>query len=236
MTHNDLTILYYTANTEPENFLANTQKQLLKAVGDTRIVSVSFKPTVIGTNCTNICIGEQKRNNYMLYKQVLMAAREAKTEYVATAEDDMLYSAEHFTYRPKKDVFAYDVNKWSIFSWVEPPVFSFRVRKLMSSLIVTRDALVKTLEERYNKYPVFEEIPKEIFDLYWGEPGRFENHLGIPTVKTEEYKAAVPNIMFSTGEALGYLHLGKRKAHSPIKAESIEYWGSAVDVLKLYKQ
>jgi len=236
MKHDDLTILYYTANTEPEHFLANTQKQLLEAIGDTKIVSVSFKPTVIGKNCTNICIGEQKRNNYQLYKQVLMAAREAKTPYVATAEDDMLYSASHFNYRPKKGVFAYNINKWSIFSWVQPPIFSFRVRKLMSSLIVDRDSLVNTLEERYAKYPVFEDVPKEIFDLYWGEPSRFENHLGITPLKKEEYRSEVPNIMFSTGEALGFLHLGRRKKHSDIISTRVAPWGEASEILKLYKQ
>jgi len=236
MNMNDLTILYYTCNEEPEEFMKNTQECLLKAIGDTPIVSVSFEPTIVGDNCTNICIGKQERSNYMLYKQVLKAAKEAKTEFVATGEDDMLYSAEHFQYRPKGDIFAYDVNKWSIFSWIKPPVFSHRVRKLMSSLIVRREALIKNLEERYAKYPVFEEVPKPIIDYYWGEPGRFENHLGITPVKSEEYMGKVPNIMFSTPEALGYLGLGKRKAHSRAIAEVVEPWGSASEVLALYKK
>ena len=106
----------------------------------------------------------------------------------------------------------------------------------MNSLVVTRDALVKNLQERYDKYPVFEEIPKNIWDFYWGEPGRFEDHLNIPKVTTEEYKSSVPNIMFSTSEALGYLGLGKRKAHSKIRKEAIEPWGTAEEVLKLYKE
>ena len=231
---NDLTILYYTANNEPEYFLGNTQKQLLKAVGDTPIVCVSFKPMTFGT--TNICVGEGGRSNYKLYKQVLIAAQAAKTEFVATAEDDMLYSAEHFQYRPKKDVFAYDIAKWSIFSWVKPPIFSYRPRKLMSSLIVTREALIRTLEERYAKYPTLEEASKTIYPLYFGEPGRFEHHLGITPLKTEEYTSSVPNIMFSTQEALGYLHLGTRKAHSKTQADRVEPWGTAEEVLKLYKE
>ena len=229
---NDLTILYYTANEEPEYFLKNTQRVLLDAIGDTPIVSVSFKPMDFGTN---ICVGEGGRSNYKLYKQVLIAAQAAKTEFVATAEDDMLYHPSHFTYRPEGDTFAYNVNKWSIFSWTKPPVFSYRVRKLMSSLIVRRDALVKNLTERYEKYPVFEDIPTDIFKLYWGEPGRFENHLGIPTVKTEEFKSEYPNIMFSTGEALGFLSLGTRKAHSDTKSYKVEPWGTAEDVLKYYR-
>lgn len=233
---NDLTILYYTANNIPEYFMQNTQKVLLNAVGNTPIVTVSFKPTVVGNNCTNIVVGEGGRSNYKLYHQVLLAAKAAKTKYVATAEDDMLYTASHFQYRPADDVFAYNINKWSIFSWVKPPIFSYRPRKLMSSLVVTRDSLVRTLEERYAKYPVFEDIPEDIFGFYWGEPGRFENHLGITPLKSEEYKSTEPNIMFSTAEALGYLHLGTRKAHSKIISEQVAPWGTAAEVLKYYKQ
>ncbi|RJR26975.1 hypothetical protein C4561_04335 [candidate division WWE3 bacterium] len=231
----DLTIIYYTANKNSDVFMRSTQKILLHAIGDTPIISVSFKPTVIGSNCKNICIGEQKRSNYMIYKQVLLGVREAKTKYVAMAEDDMLYSPEHFTYRPPDDeTFSYNINKWSIFSWVKPPYLSYRVRKLMNSLITTNSALQKTLEERYEKYPVLEEIPKEFFKKYWGEPGRFENHLGISPVKTEEFSSSVPNIMFSTSEALGFLDLGERKAHSNIKADKVEPWGTAEEILKLY--
>ena len=233
---NDITILYYTCNEEPEYFMKNTQKQLLKAIGDTPIVSVSFKPTIIGDNCTNIVLEGQTRSNYTLYKQILMAAKAVTTEYVACGEDDMLYSAEHFQYRPKDDVFAYDINKWSIFSWTKPPIFSYRVRKLMSSLIVRREALIRTLEERYAKYPTLEEASKTIYPLYWGEPSRFERHLGITPLESEEYSASVPNVMFSTPEALGYLHLGTRKAHNSVQAEIVEPWGSAEEVLSLYKK
>lgn len=232
---NDLTIIYYTANKNSDRFMANTQKYLLKAIGETPIISVSFKPTVIGSNCKNICIGEQKRSNYMIYKQVLIGAKEANTKYVAMAEDDMLYSPEHFQYRPPADdMLSYDINKWSIFSWVVPPILSYRVRRLMNSLITTKEALVNTLEERYTKYPVLEKIPKELFKLYWGEPGRFEGHLGITPVKTEEYSSPVPNIMFSTSEALGYIDLGQRKAHNKIRSNKVEPWGTAEEILKLY--
>lgn len=231
----DLTIIYYTANKNSDYFMANTQKQLLRAIGDTPVVCVSFKKTIFGPNCINYCIGEQPRSKYTLYKQVLFGATKAQTKYVAMAEDDVLYSPEHFTRRPKdEEMFSYDINRWSIFSWVKPPIFSYRVRKLMNSLIVGRDALIKTLEERYRKYPVLEDINPTLFQLYWGEPGRFENHLGITPMKTEEYSSPVPNIMFSTSEALGFQELGVRKAHSNIRETHVEPWGTAEEVLKLY--
>jgi hypothetical protein len=104
----------------------------------------------------------------------------------------------------------------------------------MNSLIVTKEALVKNLEERYKKYPDLKKIPETIIKHYWAEPGRFENHLGINTVKVEEFKSKVPNVMFSTSEAMGYTFLGDRKAHGPIKADKIDFWGSAEEILKLY--
>jgi len=230
----DLTGIYYTSNQNSDYFMANTQRILLENFGDNPIISVSFKPTVIGNNCTNIVIGEQQRSNYMLYKQVLIGVRAATTKYVCMLEDDMLYSKEHFQYRPEDGIFAYNTNKWSIFSWKKPPIFSQRIRKLMNSLIVTREALLKTLEERYSKYPVLEEVPGRLIKYFWGEPGRFEDHLGINKLKTEEYYSSVPNIMFSTSEALGYLHLGERKKHSGVIKTEVEHWGSAEAVLKLY--
>ena len=121
---NDLTIIYYTANQNSDYFMNNTQKYLLEAIGNTPVVCVSFKPTLIGKSCTNICIGEQKRSNYMIYKQILLGAKEAKTKYVAMAEDDMLYHPSHFAFRPKNDsTFSYNINKWSIFLGL-PPLFS----------------------------------------------------------------------------------------------------------------
>lgn len=231
----DLTIIYYTANKNSDHFMANTKKYLLRAIGDAPVVAVSFKPTLVGNSCTNICIGEQERSNYMIYKQILIGAKEAKTKYVAMAEDDMLYHPSHFAYRPPDDAtFAYDINKWSIFSWRQPPVFSYRVRKLMNSLIVATDALIKTLEERYAKYPVLANIDQKFFKLYWGEPGRFEHHLGITPLTAEEYSSPVPSIMFSTSEALGFQDLGIRKAHSDIRTNRVEPWGTAEEVLKLY--
>lgn len=229
--HSDLTIIFYSANQNSDYFMSNVLNQLYKAVGETPIISVTFKPMNLGTN---ICIGEQKRSNYMLYKQVLIGAREAKTKYVAMAEDDMLYSSEHFEYRPGYTL-AYDLNKWSLFSWTKPPIFSYRPRKLMNSLIAPRDLLVQTLEERFAKYPVLEEIPYPIFEYYWGEPGRFENHLKISKPKSETYMSTVPSIMFSTSEALGYQVLGKRKAHSKVKITNLEPWGTASQVLSLYE-
>jgi hypothetical protein len=232
MKHEDVTVIFYTSNTVSDYFMGNVQRQLLKSVGETPIISVSFKPINFGEN---ICVGDIGRSHYSIYKQILIAAKRAKTKYVATAEDDVLYPVEHFMYRPSENTIAYDLSKWSIFTWTQPPIFSFRTnRRTMTSCIAERDVLIRTLEERYAKYPVLEDIPQDIIKYYWGEPGRFEDHLEISKVKTETYFSTVPSIIFSTPEALGFEHLGTRKAHGSVTKEVLPYWGTAQNVLKLY--
>ena len=229
MKHDDLTVLYYTANNISEYFMKNIQKQLLIAVGDTPIVCVSQKPMDFGT--TQICVGDIGRSAYNIYKQVLVAAKAATTKYVATAEDDVLYPPEHFAFRPEGDIFSYDTNKWSMYTWTNPPIFSKKDRTNMTSLICERESLVKTLEERFARWPVFADMPEG----YCGEPGRFESHLRITPVQKQKITTSVPHIMFSSPEALAFEHLGTRKAHGPEQVTELPYWGTAEYILSLYK-
>jgi hypothetical protein len=228
----DLTILYYTANMIPEHFMREIQKQILKAVGNTRIISVSQKPIDFGENI----LVPEGRSLYKLYYQILLAVREAKTPYVACAEDDTLYPQEHFEYRSALDAIAYDINKYTLQTWRGDKIFSLRPgRRTMSSMIGSTKVLRDTLEERYAKYPTVESIPPTIYKYYWGEPGRFENHaLLTPLKETERFEAKYPHIQFSTPEAMGFGYLGTRKALGPVQTYELEPWGSAKDIIKLY--
>jgi len=234
ITKNDLTVIYYTANwldTHNPYFLENTKRQLLKAIGDLPLISVSQKPMAFGTN---ICVGDIGRSHLNVYRQIMIGARAAKTKYVAMAEDDILYSYEHFhTYLPEKDRFAYDMSKWSLFTWTNPPLLSFRNnRKVVNSLIAKRDMLVEAMEERFAKFPDESKINLS----RWGDPGRYEKDLGVTVRETEEFYSTVPNIVFSHPEAFGYLSRGKRKRLGDMRAIEVPYWGRAGDILKLYRQ
>lgn len=71
ITKNNLTVVYYTSNwldTQNPYFLENTKKQLLTAIGDLPLISVSQKPIAFGTN---ICVGEIGRSHLNLYRQIL---------------------------------------------------------------------------------------------------------------------------------------------------------------------
>lgn len=228
----NLTLLYYSANLIPEHFMKNVQAQILKACPNTPIISVTQKPIDFGTN---ICVGDIGQSAYNIYKQILIGVRHVRTEYVATVEDDVMYPAEHFTYRPEYPMLSYDVNKWCVFTWDKNPIYSQRTgRRTMTSMLGSTEVLLKTLEERYKKYPTVESIPPRLYEFYFGEPGRFESHLGLSRVPTIKYECPVPHVQFSTPEAFGFKHLGTRKKHGNIRVESLEPWGSAKDILSNY--
>ena len=181
MKEPDLTAIYYTANHLEETnptFLKHIEDQLLKALDGLPLIIVSQKPKMLGDNCTNICIGEVGRSHLNIYRQLMIGARAAKTKYIASVEDDMLYSWEHFhTKRPSRDdVFLYNMNRWSVFTWSEPPIYSYRIgRKVVNALIAPRQYIVDAMEERFNKFPDESKI-----DLSrWGDPGRYEKRLGV---------------------------------------------------------
>jgi len=239
ITKKDLTVIYYTSNYLDDHnphFLKNTKEQLIKAIGDLPLISVSQKPMNFGTN---ICVGDIGRTHLNIYRQILIGAKAAKTKYVAMAEDDILYSFEHFhTYLPEKDRFAYNMCKWSIYSWTNPPMYSFKAnRVVVNSLICKRDQLVSALEERFKK---FEELLKkgkleEDINHIWGDPGRYEKNLGVTIHETEEFWTTTPNIVFSHPDAVGYGVLGTRKRLGDLRATEIPVWGKAEDILKLWK-
>jgi hypothetical protein len=242
----DLTAIYYTSSHLEETnpyFLKNIEDQLLKALDGYPLIIVSQKPKMLGDNCTNICIGEVGRSHLNIYRQLMIGARAAKTKYVASVEDDILYSWEHFhCKRPSKDdVFLYDMNRWSIFTWSEPPIFSFRIgRKVVNALISPRDYIVSAMEERFAKFPDESKI-----DLSrWGDPGRYEERLGVTVRNTEEFYSNPPIIQFNHPEGYGFIRIPERKDTSrtrgthkslgALRAFEIPFWGRAEKILSYW--
>ena len=225
---NDLTIIYYSANTVSPYFFENTKKALLKAIGEIPLISVSHKPMDLGKN---ICVGDIGRSNINIYKQLLIGAKEADTEYIATAEDDTLYHESHFKHRPAQGLFGYNINRWSLFTWSQPPIFSNRGRMTLNTLIAPRKLLIEALEERFAKYPKDEMIPLK----FWGEVGRYEKYLGVTVQLTEQFQSEMPIIMFNHPESLNYDQQGERKKLGDERLYSLPYWGKASEIVKLYQ-
>ena len=226
----DITIIYYTANKISDYFFNNTKKQLLKSAGNISIISVSQKPIELGEN---ICVGDIGQSPINIYRQALIGAKTAKTKYIAMAEDDVLYSPEHFTKRPPSGVFGYSSSNQSIYSWDTQPIFSQKGRISLSSLICERKLFIEAMEEREAKYTKDEDKPLH----FWGEPGKYEKQLGVTVRKAEFFSTKIPNVIFSHTEALGFQYQGTRKAHGIHRREEIPYWGKAKDVMNnFYKR
>lgn len=238
---NDLTVIYYTSNwldTHNPYFLANTKMQLLTAIGELPMVIVSQKPTLFGDNSVNVCIGDVGRSHLTLYRQILAGCKYAKTAYVALAEDDILYSYEHFHSKvPNGDYFLYDMNKLSLFTWTKPPMFSFRHnRMVVNQLIAPRKLLIEALEERFARVEALKAqgIPEERIIKNWGDLGRYESYLGVTVRRTDTFMCTCPSIVFTHPQAYGYLNHGKRKRLGDLRIIEVPYWGRANEVLKLW--
>lgn len=239
----DLSIIYYTSNHLEETnpyFLKNTQEQLLRASGDYPMIIVSQKPMMFGSKSKNVVMHNIGRSHLNIYRQILEGARTARTEYVALAEDDILYSWEHFNneYIGKyPDIFLYDMNKLSVFTWIHPPLFSFRHdRMVINQLIAPRKLLIDALEERFKR--IEERIAagekEEKLIKYWGDLGRYEDILGVTVRPTKTFMCKCPSVVFSHENAYGFLNHGKKKRLGDLRIVEVQYWGRAENVMKLY--
>jgi len=248
----DLTVIYYTSNylddTNPY-FLANTKKQLVKALDGLPLVVVSQKPLAVDDilmvgredKTVNVCVGDIGRSHLNIYKQMLIACKTATTKYVATAEDDIFYSYEHFhthEYYPPEDTFMFDMNKLSLFTWTKPPVFSFRHnRRVVNQVIAPRQLMIDSLEERFARVEQLlkEGRPLEKIIKYWGDFGRYEDHLGVTVRKVDDFMCTCSSIVLTHEYAYGYMfNHGKRKRLGDLRINEIPYWGRAEDMLKLF--
>jgi hypothetical protein len=229
-THEDLTVIYYTSSIlDASNafFADNVRKVLRCAIADTPVISVSQIPLSFGDN---VCVGNIGQSNKNLYTQVLLGVQSAKTKYVAMAEDDVLYIPDHFIERPREDsILLYNINRWGIFTWANPMLFSWRRRITLSTLICTRELLLRSLSERLDKYPEYD-------CEYCGEPGRYEEKLGLTPIEHAEFMSAEPVLMFSHPYSLSYIKNGARKAHGTIRAIELIPWGTPEETMRYYNE
>lgn len=223
----DLTILYITASELPKSFAEYQMSVLLDAAGDYPIISASRQPLDLGINI----LDTEQRHISNIYRQILKMAKLAETEFVAIAEDDTLYHKDHFNfYRPDSDTFAYDQNRFALFTWGEP-TYSWRNRKSNASLIAPRLLLIEALEERFAKYP--EGTPAKLT----GEVGRnkLEKQLGLTERKSIEVFCEQSMIQINHDTGTEDRQRSHRKRLGQIKAFDIPHWGKASDIIANYK-
>lgn len=218
----DLTVIYMTTNQLPKHWVDYQLKILKRAAGDYPGISVSRRPMDLGTNI--IDDGEQSHHN--MYKQLLRACKVATTDFIATAEDDVLYTKEHFNfYRPPLDTIAYDMSRWSLYYWT--PIYSIKQRISNCTLIAPRLEYIDALEERLTR--MTPERPELI-----SEVGRYEKNLRVKPRKIQRVYSAAPVVQFNHPSSTDHVAKEARKRLGQIKAYDVPTWGPAQGIIDRY--
>lgn len=226
MVEKDLTIIFLTVNKLPKKWVAFHRRVLLKAARGYDIITVSRlpMPDMPGLNI----IQQESVSASNIYWQMLRAAKLATTKYVAVAEDDSLYHPEHFRrFRPGEHTFAYNMTRWSLFTWGEP-TYHWKDRISNLTLICSRTVLIKALEERFNKYP--EGTPHD----KTGELGKWktERQLGLPHYDMVKFQTTVPVVNLNHTESIDLRENRKVKRMGKLRSYDIPYWRKAEDIIK----
>lgn len=229
---NDLSIVYLTCNLMPSRWEKFHREHLLRAVEDRPLITVSAKPVDLpGTHLIQagpFCA-------WNVYRQLLRGARIAETKYIAVAEDDTLYTARHFNdFRPPDDAVAYDMSRWSVFSWKGEHAFYSAIRKHGNfTMIGPTKLVIEALSEREAKYPNGNE--------YTGEIGRreVEGVLRVTRRKLVEWWCIEPmvNLCHPRGLSPNYLNTpGLARKPGELKAFDIPVWGKASTIAQIYNE
>lgn len=224
---NDLTIIFLTVNKVPEGWAEYQKNVLLEAADGFPIITISKKP--LGWGNPNI-IQNEPLSSANIYRQVLRGAKIATTPFIAIAEDDVLYNREHFLYRPPMDTFAYNMNRWGIFTW-DKPTFFMNSRLHNAEMIAPRELAIEALEERFAKYPGDSSAGRD------GELGknRIEKSLGLTLRNHVEFYTTVPIVAFNHDYSIDPLELNHKKRMGAVKAFDIPLWGRAEELVKKFK-
>lgn len=222
---NDITIIMMTPNRLPKPWAQYHREVLTTAIGDTPIITISKEPMDWGTNLLQTEYGYPN-----LYKQMLRGAKLATTKYIGMADDDVLYPKQHFEFRPPKDGFYYNHNRWVLPTWQTSKSRAFYFHKPRpgnGTMIATRELVIKAMEARIaanpdlpglftkelgasNRMMVYDEIPAQPF--YTSEPAVYLMHDLTADVDAQKHKKYI----------------------WPVRAYDIPIWGSAEDILKKF--
>lgn len=226
MESSDLTIIMLTANRVPEKWADFHRAMLIKAAGNSPLITISRKPLNWGLNL----LDTEPYSISNIYFQILKGAKQAETDFIAIAEDDTLYPEEHFTFRPPKDSFAYNKNRFGLFTWGRPTYF-WKDRISNSTLIAPRELAIEALEERFKKYP--QGTPS----YFTGELGRtnIEDKLQVSHRKSCWFSSEISVIRLDHELGVDRLSRTHRKAMGILRAYDIPYWGKADNIVNKFR-
>jgi len=224
--NDDITIIFLTVNRVPENWAKYQRSVLEKAIGKAPVISISKKPLDFGINI----IQTEPESSSNIYYQILKGCKRAKTPYIGIAEDDTLYEAEHYRFRPPLDSVAYNYSRLTL-NLTQHPLYGWKNRVVNATMIGPRKLIIDSLEERYAKYP--DGTP----DRYTGEIGRawVERSLGIIRRKSIRFYTKIPVIQFKHDYRRKELGSVRNMDPGAMRSFDICHWGKASDLVKKFR-
>ena len=226
----DLTIIFYTCNRINERFAAAVRAELLKSIGGRfPIVCVSHQLMEFGD--VRVVVGDVRQSIAQVYRNILAGCEAAETTYCAAAEDDALYTPEHFDFRPPLDTFCYNESRWILSRRLSQDgrqregYFFFNPRTQMAQGVFARELMISALTERFARHPdppLDTTIAKK---SGWGEPGRYEKNLRLAPRKLARFQwTQQPNVIVNHAESL----MGRRQARAEHPTcTDLAPWGNA---------
>lgn len=219
----DLTIIMLTPNLVPKQWAEFHKQKLLEAAGDNPIITISKEPLDWGINLIQTEYGVAN-----IYRQMLRGAKLATTPFIAMADDDTLYPKEHFAFRPTKEGYFYNLNRWHLFTWGRPFYFH-KPRPGNGLLICTRELLISAMESRLEaSYELA--LPGLCHEL-----GTVDGILGHDKVRWQSFYTRQPVVSFYHENGSDERCKRHKKWPWPVCAYDIPVWGRAEDIRKKFQ-
>ncbi|MAG60146.1 hypothetical protein CMO96_05170 [Candidatus Woesebacteria bacterium] len=187
-------IIYYTTNELDEKIAKPVRDQLLKISQNKRINIVSSSLKKMDFGVKNVRFPTMKKSYLTLFKQILGALENSKSDIIFFCEHDVLYHPSHFDFNPtREDTFFYNQNVWLLRN-TDGHALHYDVNQL-SGLCVHRDAAITHFRERYAL------VEKEGFTRNMGfEPFTHGRVQWKNQFKYEAWKSEFPNVDIKHGD------------------------------------
>jgi len=180
-------MIYYTTNTLDEK-IAKPVRDTLQKISDERkiaIVSSSLKRMNFGIK--NVRFPSLKPSFLTMFKQILGALENSKSDIIFFTEHDVLYHPSHFDFNPPdKDTFYYNQNVWYLRQ--DGHAMHYDVNQL-SGLCVYREAAIAHFKERFERFSKEEFTRNTGFEPFTHHRVKWKNEF-----KLGEWKSEYPNI------------------------------------------
>src|SRR3990167_1984275 len=154
-------IIYYSDNQLTESIAKPVKDRLLKISQDKKINIVSSSLKKMDFGVKNVRFPSLKPSYLTMFKQILGALENSKSDIIFFTEHDVLYHPSHFDFEPSdKETFYYNQNIWYLRQ--DGHALHYDVNQLSGLCIWRETALIhyrerfKLIEERYKELPIEE--------------------------------------------------------------------------------